>query len=736
MVRGAMKLMRKLKGPALFFMAQTLAGGVAFGQTCADLDGDGRNETCAPSRDDSSGAAGSAAERQQELARIKQERYEAALSLNSYGERQMADGDLAGAIASFREALSYHGDNAIRRNLAFAEGLQAARNRDYATALAKFRRAESLDRANAGPVRIAMLRASEQANADGVKRYYAGDYVGALRLFKAALALTPSVPEVLSNIAVTEAQIAAGRGSFQKAAKQLDDAERRFPQSPRIREARQVIGQQAIAVADAALERGDKRGAQRGYRDVLALMPDNRIAQQRIELLGKPLRTGGGGWQVFYSGSARDMFGAEGRWNFASREDCEAYRRSSPLFEQSRSTCSGPAATAPGDDEAGGSPSGQTSTTERPDNSATAGQATRPGPAFTQTSLARPAEPATAPMVELFPWRSPDFAPPSSAAHSACMLGTTASQNAVRRGELDYAARILRQVIPGCKGAATRRLLQFRLDAIDREIADRARRAGYTRVANGLIGGTGWVFEDVYRDVASNLSPEDREAANSRLNAQFSEAGLDPATYLAAKDYDFILGLAVSDSATLDLTMRVLRDNSSEGDFSRYTRENYALLKGKHFDVLDCHSNGAMICLAALKNGDASARKVRLFGPQLSPDAVREWRLLLDKGGLGNKIESLQIIIADGDPVPGASYLFSAGLRDDTPTFRDMMFGRAMDSVLVAPGCEMDGLYGCYDLPAPEIIRLSCDERPFPVSIDECHSFAKYRRKLDAPEKR
>ena len=731
-----MMRMQITRGLTLFIMAHALSVGVAFGQTCADLDGDGVNETCAPAKEPNSASGQSSAERWQELARIKQERYEAAVSLNSYGERQMAAGDLAGAIASFKEALSYHGDNGIRRNLAFAEGLQAAQNRDYATALAKFRRAISLDKTNAGPVRAAMLRASEQANADGIKRYYAGDYMGALRLFKAALALTPGVPEVLSNIAITEAQIAAAKGGFGQAAKKLDEAERRFPRTPRLQEARQAIGTKAIAVADAALERGDKRGAQRGYRDVLALMPDNRIAQQRVELLGKPPKTSGGGWQVFYSGNAREMFGAAGRGNFASREECEAYIRSSPWFEQSRSTCSGPPAGEQGEDWTGGTPSGQTSTIERPDNSSSSGQTVRPGPIQTQTSSARPTEPAKMPTVQLLPWRAPDFAPPSSAAQSACMLGTTASQNAVRRGELDYAARILRQVIPGCKGAATRRLLQFRLDAIDREIADRAKRAGYTRVAKGLIGGTGWVFEDVYRDVASNLSPEDREAANSRLNDQFTEAGLDPASYMAAKDYEFILGLAVSDSATLDLTMRVLRDNSSEGDFSRYTRENYALLKGKHFDVLDCHSNGAMICLAALKNGDASARKVRLFGPQLSPDAVREWRLLLDKGGFGNKIESLQIIVADGDPVPAASYLYSSVLRYETPPLRDMLFGRALDNILLAPDCEMDGLYGCYALPAPQIIRLECDERPYPVSIEECHSFAKYRRKLDAHENR
>lgn len=736
-MRGAMMRMQITRGLALFMLAQALPVSVAVAQTCADLDGDGVNETCAPAKEPSSSSGQSSAERWQELARIKQERYEAAISLNSHGERQMAAGDLAGAIASFREALSYHGDNAIRRNLAFAEGLQAARNRDYATALAKFRRAISIDQANAGPVRVAMLRASEQANADGIKRYYAGDYVGALRLFKAALALTPGVPEVLSNIAVTEAQIAADKGSFQKAAKQLDDAERRFPQTPRIVEARQTIGKKAIAAADEAVARGDRKGAHRGYRDVVAVMPSNPVAQQRLEQLTTPAKNEGDGWKVYYSGNARELFGPEGRYNFATREECEAYLRNAAWLDswsvQSQSTCRGPSSVATRESPAPHVPAGAGAGTG---NTVSSTVSARPPSVPPQISPVKPAASASTPNSVALPWRSSDFAPPSSAAQSACMLGTTASQNAVRRGELDYAARILRQVVPGCKGAATRRLLQFRLDAIDREIADRAKRAGYTRVANGLIGGTGWVFEDVYRDVASNLSPEDREAANSRLNDQFTEAGLDPATYMAAKDYEFILGLAVSDSATLDLTMRVLRDNSSEGDFSRYTRENYALLKGKHFDVLDCHSNGAMICLAALKNGDASARKVRLFGPQLSPDAVREWRLLLDKGGFGNKIESLQIILADGDPVPAASYLYSSLLRYETPAFRDMLFGRALDGILLAPDCEMDGLYGCYALPEPEIIRLDCDERPYPVSIEECHSFAKYRRKLDAHENR
>lgn len=736
-MRGAMMRMQITWGLALFIMAQALPVGVAFAQTCADLDGDGVNETCAPAKESNSASGQSSAERWQELARIKQERYEAAISLNSYGERQMAAGDLAGAIASFKEALSYHGDNGIRRNLAFAEGLLAARNRDYATALAKFRRAESLDRANAGPVRAAMLRASEQANADGIKRYYAGDYAGALRLFKSALALAPGVPEVVSNIAVTEAQIAAAKGGFGQAAKKLDDAERRFPQSPRVKEARQEIGTKAIAAADKAVARGDRKGAQRGYRDVVAIMPNNPIAQQRLEQLNTPATDEGDGWKVYYSGNARDLFGSEGRYNFATREDCEAYIRNAAWLDswsvQSQSTCRGPTSAATRENLGASVSAGADDGTG---NAVSTTGSTRPAPVAPPVSPAKPTGLASTPGTVVLPWRSPDFAPPSKAAHSACMLGTTASQNAVRRGELDFAARILRQVIPGCKGAATRRLLQFRLNDIDREIAQRAKRAGYTRVANGLIGGTGWVFEDVHRDVASNLSPEDREAANSRLNDQFTEAGLDPATYMAAKDYEFILGLAVSDSASLDLTLRVLSDNDSEGDFSRYTRENYALLKGKHFDVLDCHSNGAMICLAALRNGDASARKVRLFGPQLSPDAVREWRLLLDKGGFGNKIENLEIIIADGDPVPAASYLYSSVFRYETPAFRDMLFGRALDDILVAPECEMDDLYGCYALPAPEIIRLSCDERPYPVSIDECHSFAKYRRKLDAHEGR
>ena len=100
----------------------------------------------------------------QELARIKQERYEYAQSQNASGERQMAAGDLEGAIASFTEAIEYHGESVFRRNLAFAEGLLAARNRDYAKALAKFRRAISLHPASAGPVKAAMVSTAVQAN--------------------------------------------------------------------------------------------------------------------------------------------------------------------------------------------------------------------------------------------------------------------------------------------------------------------------------------------------------------------------------------------------------------------------------------------------------------------------------------------------------------------------------------------------------------------------------------------
>lgn len=46
-------------------------------------------------------------------------------------------------------------------------------------------------------------------------------------------------------------------------------------------------------------------------------------------------------WKVYYTGKAQKMFGAAGRGNFATSDECNAYKNSRPGFESSNSYCSG-----------------------------------------------------------------------------------------------------------------------------------------------------------------------------------------------------------------------------------------------------------------------------------------------------------------------------------------------------------------------------------------------------------
>ncbi len=58
-----------------------------------------------------------------------------------------------------------------------------------------------------------------------------------------------------------------------------------------------------------------------------------------------------------------------------------------------------------------------------------------------------------------------------------------------------------------------------------------------------------------------------------------------------------------------------------------------------------------MLCLAALRSGDTTAKKVRLFGPQINAQAAALWREWADN--TGGKIE---IYINNGDPIPAISW--------------------------------------------------------------------------------
>lgn len=182
--------------------------------------------------------------------------------------------------------------------------------------------------------------------------------------------------------------------------------------------------------------------------------------------------------------------------------------------------------------------------------------------------------------------------------------------------------------------------------------------------------------------VTPRMSPEKerevRREADRRLRAAMDRAGIDEANRIDPSRYNFIIGLAISTDALTDVVRRVLWDNLSKGRATPALQQQYNLLRGRSFDPLDCHSNGAMICLGALANQDIAARNVRLFGPQITPGSLAEWQELLTSG----RIARLEIYISAGDPIPPVSYAarylvpgtfaFDAGVRLTSEVLREV----------------------------------------------------------------
>lgn len=203
----------------------------------------------------------------------------------------------------------------------------------------------------------------------------------------------------------------------------------------------------------------------------------------------------------------------------------------------------------------------------------------------------------------------------------------------------------------------------------------------YKDSGHGLLGGMAWV--DIAFDVPPGLSPDKEREMRAKQNKRLQDAREnvalredkleDPSEKEKLKEplvdtaeYNFVFGLAVSTDKLKDFLLRALRDNLSKGRATPKIQETYDLLRGRCFESLDCHSNGAMICLHALFNKDVKARDVRLFGPQITPGTLSDWKHLLRS----KQIETLEIIIAEKDPVPyltrGASHFIPGKVPYDT----------------------------------------------------------------------
>lgn len=270
------------------------------------------------------------------------------------------------------------------------------------------------------------------------------------------------------------------------------------------------------------------------------------------------------------------------------------------------------------------------------------------------------------------------------------------------------------------------------------------KKASYRHQPRGLLGGTTWDSGTYVRNLPLTLTPEKRAKEDKDLREKLEKAGVSSTRFSTLKDYDFILGIAISTNALVDIGLRVAFDQLSKGHASAELQSGYNLLRERSFDVLDCHSNGAMICLAALSNGDVTAKKVRLMGPQITTEALQEWGELLKVGKTGNGIEQLEILINNHDQVPTISYLTPTKIGPGGA----LVFIASGVAASVLPVLEKNlqdaiGNKSVFDMfidhqireVIPNVIvkRLDCNYGGIYKWVEKCHDFDAYPSQQNPP---
>jgi hypothetical protein len=228
----------------------------------------------------------------------------------------------------------------------------------------------------------------------------------------------------------------------------------------------------------------------------------------------------------------------------------------------------------------------------------------------------------------------------------------------------------------------------------------------YVFSGNGLILGTGAI---VY------AHREPGESEKGMCDAIRHQALLAHKNYMTGADcehYQFVLGLASSLDEFTDLRTRVVFDELSNSQFSAGGQLLYNKLRNRQFAELGCHSNGAMICLAALENGDVLAADVLLYGPQITRESLQMWNQLVSD----HKVHSVKIYLNENDIVPGVSISFREALPGGVP-------GPHNEPKLL----EIEGLTRTIHEEAPKVLVQS-----FACSFDssdpfKCHAIATYR---------
>ncbi len=273
----------------------------------------------------------------------------------------------------------------------------------------------------------------------------------------------------------------------------------------------------------------------------------------------------------------------------------------------------------------------------------------------------------------------------------------------------------------------------------------------YIESGRGMVGGTTWAygFKRTHgcgpvceHELQKQLCKQYELASGSQYGNDFDTCVKN--LPFQPDNYDFVVSMAYSQDSLLGIPLdflditspfkgvdRVLRDGATLGNFSKEQREIYASLKGRSFDTLECHSNGAMLCLAALMSGDAKAKKVLLFGPQINERAAALWEKY--QKSTGTKVT---IYINTGDPIPGTSWNAPSTQAELDAALSDPLI-LAKNVAKVLASYEIDAakirLGGKSNLDLQlarhwlEVKRFPCSDRGLMIDIDKCHSALLYK---------
>ena len=239
----------------------------------------------------------------------------------------------------------------------------------------------------------------------------------------------------------------------------------------------------------------------------------------------------------------------------------------------------------------------------------------------------------------------------------------------------------------------------------------------YKPSGNGFVGGTTWIAGFNVQKADPALIAKSHEM----LKQQMELAGLPYASGIDFERYNFVIGIGASTGAFTDLRKRVVFDEFRAGQFSAEHQELYNSLKGRQFDELACHSNGAMVCLAALENKDIKAGRVALYGPQLTRESIQMWEELIR----AHQVESVYVYINQNDPIPPFSIAFGdlfLNVRADAALLKLPVLNRVINQegthlIVRNFSCDPGGsLLACHDMAVYKSNR-GCGSRPSGATV-------------------